>query len=349
MPIEHARISKTEIFPPNPLQSEQPAEGDKRPLSKGLVFEIFAGTGRLSFACRQLGLRALPIDKDPKRAEKVISANFDVTDADQLQRLLELVHAEKDNIIHAHFAPSCGTSSKARNIKIPNVPLDQQPQPLRSQAYPDGLPGLSSTDQARVNKANAAYEATAKLIDVFIELGISVSIENPANSLFWETSWIKNMLNKHSGHHTSFHHCMHGGTRDKLSTFWSLNPRLPNNNLLESLKLLCDKSHSHQSWRPKQINGKLTFPTKEEAAYPPLLCSRLASLFVQEAVQRGFVTLSNLEDQTAAEPHVGKRHLFASQTRTQKVKQPVSEFGKNSCLCSANSTKHRRGPLESFS
>ena len=328
VPVEHAPIRTSEFLPVNPLQTEQPTEGDKRPLSKGLIFEIFSGTGRLSFACRQLGLRALPIDKDPKRAEKTISVNFDVTNPDQLQRLLELVHAEKDNIIHAHFAPSCGTSSQARNIKIPNVPLDQQPRPLRSQEYPDGLPGLTPGDQARVNKANAAYEATAKLVEVFLQLGVSISIENPANSLFWKTSWIKNMLNKHAGHHTSFHNCMHGGDRDKLSTFWSLNPRVPNINLLESLKLLCDKSHAHKGWRPRHIDGKLTFPTKEEAAYPQLLCSRLASLFVDEAVQRGFVPFSNLEEQASAEIHVGKRHLFASQTRTQKIKQPVSEFGK---------------------
>ena len=37
----------------------------------GLVVEIFTGSCRLSKACRKLGLRALPIDKYPKRAEKL--------------------------------------------------------------------------------------------------------------------------------------------------------------------------------------------------------------------------------------------------------------------------------------
>ena len=43
---------------------------------------------------------------------------------------------------------------------------------------------------------------------------------------------------------------------------------------------------------------------------------------------RGLFFLSNLHQQVQHDPNIGKRDLFAAQTRTQKIKQPVSEFGK---------------------
>ena len=177
---------------------------------------------------------------------------------------------------------------EARNIKIPNVPLSMQPRPLRSNEHLDGIPNLSKSDQDRLFKANESYKATKKLVIQLLQMGVLVSIEHPANSLFWETSWIRLLLEQFVGHKTQFHHCMHGGDTDKLTTLWSFNPRTPGVNLMEALSLLCDKQYGHKSWRPKRINGKLAFPTKEEAAYPHLLCTRMASIFVEAAVARGF-------------------------------------------------------------
>ena len=65
------------------------------------------------------------------------------------------------------------------------------------------------------------------------------------------------------------------------------DPRLPDSNMFATLGLLCDKRHQHQSWRPRFLDGKWVFPTKEEGAYPMLLCVRMASLFLEEAKQRG--------------------------------------------------------------
>ena len=295
--------------------------------SKALILEVFSGTCRLSSACKRTGLRVLPIDKDPQRSENMVVANFDLTNPDQFSSLKDLIGVEKEFIVHAHFAPSCGTSSRARNFKIPGVKAEDTPKPLRSETQPDGLKGLEPGDSLRVQKANKSYIATAVLVDIMIQAGISVSIENPANSLFWLTSWIKTLLQKHLGHETVFHNCMHGGTRDKLSKFWSFNPRDPKTNLLESLSMKCDGQHQHESWKPRQINGKLIFPTKEEAAYPVILCDRLASIFLKEAEDRGFKIQTSLADQTAHDLNIGKRHLFSSQTRTKKLHQPVSEFG----------------------
>ena len=51
-----------------PLGEDQSTEGDKDCPTKGLILDFFSGKGRLSLACRQAGLRSLPIDKDPKKS-----------------------------------------------------------------------------------------------------------------------------------------------------------------------------------------------------------------------------------------------------------------------------------------
>ena len=112
-----------------------------------------------------------------------------------------------------------------------------------------------------------------ELILLLIGLGVAVTVENPLNSLFWLTSFMLKLFDKYPGHFTVLQHCMHGGTRDKKSKFWSYNPRKPDTNILESLGILCDGQHQHDSWKPRWVNGKLFFPTAEEAAYTLQFCA----------------------------------------------------------------------------
>ena len=60
---------------------------------------------------------------------------------------------------------------------------------------------------------------------------------------------------------------------------WSWNPHRPSSNMFSSLALECDKQHSHEPWQPyKNAQGQVVFPTKEEPAYPKLLCERVACI-----------------------------------------------------------------------
>ena len=192
-------------------------------------------------------------------------ANYDLPDPQQYATLVEFLAAERESIVHAHCAPSCGTASRARGRKVAGVPMHMQPQPLRSDDFPDGLQSLSEKDQSRVDSANASYKAMADLLELLIGWDVSVSIENPANSLFWKTSWIERQLKFFpKGHNTLLDHCMHGGSREEVSKLWSYNPLRSNENMLESLALRCDGNHLHKSWKPIVHNGVVTYPTKEE-------------------------------------------------------------------------------------
>jgi hypothetical protein len=150
-----------------------------------------------------------------------------------------------------------------------------------------------------------------------ITFGISVSIENPRNSILWLCSMIVSLFDKISGHDSFFDHCMHGGTRDKSTRWWSYNPRQPHVNLVASLSLQCDGQHQHASWKPIRHGKRIQFPTAEEAKYPFILCQRIAFILKQEAIERGFNFPEDLQQQVQVDGNVGKRQLFASQPRSR--------------------------------
>ena len=101
----------------------------------------------MSKACKDIGFRATAIEKDKQRAENfTVFACGDVTKPEDLQRLSEYIAAEHDSIVQAHCVPSCGTCSRAREIKVPGLAPEQQPRPLRNNEYPDGLPNLKDTE-----------------------------------------------------------------------------------------------------------------------------------------------------------------------------------------------------------
>ena len=76
------------------------------------------------------------------------------------------------------------------------------------------------------------------------------------------------------------------------------------------------------------MNGKLFFPTAEEAAYPVILCQRLASVCLDEAKCRGLSPCQSLQQQLLVDQSVGKRNLFAAQSRGNKLKQVLAEYGR---------------------
>ena len=307
--------------------------------SRCIILEIFAGSARLSKACRKLGFEAVAVDQTKDRSEQFPIFQIDVTDSQSLTALESFIDVEKDAILHAHFAPSCGTASRARGRPIPGEHPKAGPQPLRSESHPDGLPHLSCRDQERVYKANRSYSATVHLINKLIAHGISVSIENPKNSFFWKFSDVARLLDSFGARHFSvFHHCMHGSKRDKQTAWWSWNPRDTTKDLFQSLALQCDGNHKHEPWQPyKDAHGPTVFPTSEEAAYPQLLCDRVACILKDEALRCGFVFSEDLHQQILEVPNVASRQLFTTQPKGQRLRPLVSEYGRYVALLASTS------------
>ena len=81
---------------------------------------------------------------------------LDLTLADDLTLLLDIIRLEAGNLAWIHCAPPCGTASAARARPLKGVQTAnfRAPVPLRSPREPQGLSTLSGLDRTRVEQAN---------------------------------------------------------------------------------------------------------------------------------------------------------------------------------------------------
>lgn len=235
--------------------------------------EVFAGSARLSLALTRAGLPCLALDS-PRNQQKPVAPciSLDLT----LPRHSATLGAflSMAELTFVHFAPPCGTASRAREKSLPESisrSLSKVPLPLRSNLFPLGLPGLKGDDLSRVNAANVLYSTTAELCTGLHSLGKLFSVENPHNSLMWETPYFKRLSSLEGVFQVSFDHCMHGGSRPKKTLL------ITNCSSLRALESHCDSSHEHSPWGRILHEGKWRWATALETAYPPLLCTRWAA------------------------------------------------------------------------
>ena len=291
-------------------------------ISDLLFVEIFAGTARLSKHAREAGFRVLPVDKTAARSSQIYVAQYDLTDPDQFEALLQVLQSEKSRIAALHLAPACGTASKAREKKLTKWVRKgfKVPVPLRSAQKPMGVDKLTGLDKLRTELANQVYEATAVLVQFCIQHDIVCSVENPENSLFWGYPDIAKILETFGGYSTIFSNCMHGGRRNKKTKWWATS------DIFAELAAECDNKHKHAQWNPVQKGQVLVFPTAEEAAYPHLLCKRIVSLVIKHVLQNGAVQHDVLADQLPTPQITSHRWVLDMLPKGKKLKPLVSEF-----------------------
>ena len=289
-----------------------------------LVLEICAGTARLTKTVRAKGMRGLAIDKSKSRTCGTDILILDLTLEHDINLLLQIISAEAGRIILVFISPPCGTASKARERPIKSSLLfgKKQPEPLRSSSRPDQKDGLSGLDKFKTEMANQLYDAVCRIVLHCNKLGLWVLVENPRNSLYWETTFAQQYIKRIETFWIDFHNCAHGGSRDKLTRLWS------NRDWGNSLQLLCDGRHTHASWRPRVINNRLTFPTAEEAAYPWLFCERVVNIAEQVALSFGAVVFTSLKEQMDGTPITNfQRYIFDALPRSAKLRPTVPEYG----------------------
>ena len=289
------------------------------PISDLLLIEICAGTARLSKAAARLGFQTMPIDCSKARATGIHVFIFDLCCEDQLRDLFHVLDTYASRIALILCAPPCGTASRAREKPIPGV--KDPPIPLRSQLWPDGLPGLDYANKLKTELANQIYAANARIVQWAASHDVEIVVENPLRSYMWETSSFAPAC-QHLPEHIVFQACMHGGGRDKFTLLRA------SSNMLQPLAVLCDGAHRHLPWQPKAVDGKLRFPTHEEAAYPHLLCDRIAGCLLQWCLQNGARIVTSLPEQMQAESPATSRLVLNALPRSAKVRPMVSEHGR---------------------
>ena len=129
------------------------------------------------------GWRVLPIDI-------LLDPTHDLSDTTR-QALLREQLQDADCIM---AALDCSTKSRAREIPLHFSDGRPSPKPLRSNEYPEGLPGLHPRDKARVLRDNKAAGLVLEEIQAMVQRGGATVRENPGRSLHWELPEEKRMM-----------------------------------------------------------------------------------------------------------------------------------------------------------
>ena len=271
------------------------------------MVEVFAGSAVLCSIAKQAGMGAsMAIDKLCKRGARSTIFTLDLTVSTDQQLLEEWLQSPL--LLWVHFAPVCGTASRARNIR--RFPSD--PKPLRSDLFPEGLPDLNQSDQQRVNIANSLFECTAKLFAMGCRQGVIVTIENPSNSYLWSTCWMIDLAKSWDLYIADLQVCMVGGVRDKWTRFVS------NYQGIEVLSIRCDKSHQHAPWGfSHDADGRQVWATSTESQYPRKMCILLVNNVLELASQQGL----RLQAKSLADPDQNPL-AFSQQAQLGAAVQP---------------------------
>ena len=287
--------------------------------------QVCAGSARLTRTAREFGFNGIAIDHTQKRSCGIDICIFELEDDAQVEELCNFLESEADNIAAVWIAPSCGTASKARERRLPELQRlgIEIPIPLRSLEKPDQIDGLGETNKLKVEKANMLYSAVERIATTACNNNIFTGIENPGSSHYWNTTPMQNLIERFGDKRITFHNCCHGGSRDKLTAVWV------NESWLDSLEARCDGSHNHKSWKVTMSSKQVHFPTSEEAAYPPVLCQRIVECVKQKAIQFGAIFSSTLKEQLQQpDADAAGRIALGALPRGTKVKPLFAEFGK---------------------
>jgi hypothetical protein len=260
------------------IQPDNSASTPFRPASDYVVIELCAGSAKLSHTLRSRGFQVIPIDHSFNRHTSCVKClDIDLTRSDAYDILCRIFAS--CNVIYIHMAPPCGTSTRAREKRIPQWLLDlgaPNPKPLRSDEYPLGLPGLSDLDQKKVDAANAIYEVCYRVLLLAKEKGILISCENPSRSYLWSIPPWSQLTSDPHFEPVDFQNCMFGGSRDKWSRW------LCTRGHFSHLALECDRNHTHLPWGFNP-GGSWSFATADEAEYQLQLCEAVADVVEQHA------------------------------------------------------------------
>ena len=283
-----------------------------------LVFEICSGSAKFTYACHEIGLCSVPFDHNRNSHNTWWpTVRLDLSDNEQCSLIVDAIETEEVNVIPA--ALPCGTCSKAR--EIPLSKSHHGPKPLRSHAYPRGLPHLSGVDLLKVQKANAIYSNVYLCLMAALSRGVGVIIENPRNSYLWEIPEFSGLV--HLGlFDVDFEHCRWSPDEDCRPKWTRLRTNIPH---LKQLSGKCNLPHKHLGWG---ILPNGTFATAGESEYPMGMCRAMVNCIHEYLEPQGFVPRvpAQLNSMDKLQGHKKRRVMTVNQPRGRKVPDLISEF-----------------------
>lgn len=199
---------------------------------------------------------------------------------DVLKEKLDLLQQVRGSRL-THWAPNCATFSRAREIPIKGV--RSPPAPLRSEAFPEGIPGrlegMSKKAKSRLVRdtimANMAAEEALRAH----ERGGLFTLENPARSLALELPSWKKLLCSPGVQAVFYTNCMFPDSRRRKNQVLICNsPAFRPMGRVCGGAAVCDRTgERHLRWRPAVSGGKvIQFTTGDEREYTRGFCEAYA-------------------------------------------------------------------------
>ena len=219
---------------------------DHDALPRSFVLGVFAGTARLSAACKRRGLATLP------HMELLDGSWFDLTRRSTQDALLNFIR--QGNIWYTHFGAPCSIFSRARH-NIRNVQWARHKEMIGI-----GLAFVTVT----------TYRALTRLQNYW-------SIENPSSSRLLGFAPVARLLALPRVRFVNFDSCAYGTAYKKPTSL------LTNLTALQTLARKCPGGHKHLQLRGSgqvtRVDGTTTWRTRTSAAgaYAPALCSAWAN------------------------------------------------------------------------
>ena len=280
------------------------------------ILELCAGSATLSWVADQEGFFAIPVDYSRNKFQtKLPVTKMDLTSKDSVKICVELIRTGTIQVVTA--AVPCGTASRAREIYIgPNGP-----KPLRSEAYPYGLPGLEGLDLTRVEIANVIYAHVHEILLVAESCDCLCLVENPKESLYYfldepihllERGWVD----------VIFQHCRWTHTRPMRAKWTRIRTNVRQ---LQVLSGSCEMNHKHLPWGKDDKGG---FVSAGEAEYPVEMCEAIISVLKQVLIGRGYAFVEKPIQPVLVDASTHKRRRLAGgkQPRGTKLPELITEF-----------------------
>ena len=234
--------------------------------SAKVFLELFAGEAKLTQAVQEVGcIVETPLEK---RSTDGAQSGLDFTSPEVFAGINKKARTQHYKWIHA--APPCSSFSRARRTdKWGSVPI------LRSDEFPMGLPEVT---HPKLIEANNIVRLLSRLVRTQHRAGQGWSIENPANSLIWQTTHFRQLAALPAVKMVVFDQCCHGSTYKKPTGL------LTNMACFENLAKRCPGQPVHPIHPPLvgktwDEYGNFVWKTSLAATYPTELCQAMANCY----------------------------------------------------------------------
>ena len=231
-----------------------------------VVLELFAGSGRLTEAVKRRALAGLDLDLRHGAAEDHLRSAF----KDTLKGWLGSRVAGA-----VWLGTPCTTWTQALR------------SPLRTRARPMGLPGLLPHEREKLRIGNRPFNMSCDVIEICIQNGIPVIIENPAGSLIWRARRLRRLLQHRSAQMITFDCCQFGAAWRKRTSLaaWHAVPLQSLAKRCSGCRGFCSASGQRHTILSGHSGG--VHLTAQAAAYPPRFCNAVARL-----IEHSMISLS---------------------------------------------------------